>query len=94
MVSLGELLEISLENETTKSILSECKSFDINNIINILTLSKASNLMLYTYDDYKKNFQNIADTVQPYITTTEYSRLLQFRPIIDKIIFDTFKLLI
>lgn len=94
MVSLGELLEISLETETTKSLLFECQSFDINNIINILTLSKASELILYTYDDYKKNFQFIANKIQPFITPNEHNKLLQLQPIIDKIIFDTFKLLI
>lgn len=94
MVSLGELLEISLETETTKSLLYECRSFDINNIINILTVSKAKDLVLYTYEDYKKNFHVIADTVQPFITPTEHNKLLQLQPIIDKIIFDTFKLLI
>lgn len=94
MVSLGELLEISLEVETTKLLLDQCKSIDINNIIDILTLSKANNLILYTYDDYKTNFHIITDTVQPFITAVEYNKLLQLKPIIDKIIFDTFKLLI
>lgn len=87
-------MEISLETETTKSILSGFRSFDINKIIDVLALSNANNLILYTYDDYKKNFHIIADTVQPFITESEYNKLLQLKPIIDKIIFDTFKLLI
>lgn len=88
-LSVGELMELVLSNENTKTSLNML-GVDINKYKEILKDSKIYKYPVSTYEDYLELYPLILQTLKPHITTSEYTKMVLFKTQINSMVFNIF----
>lgn len=93
-LSVPELFELTLSHPKTQETLQQY-NINMDKYIKIINnFNIGSKLQISTYDDYINAVPKLFPVFRKYISETEYTALMIFKPQIDAIVFNIFKDLI
>lgn len=95
-ITLRELLDLTMSTETTKNLLRlhQHSRTEIEKYYKIIAKSEAGDIKISTYDDYLHKSRDVLLILERTLTFNEYTKLTTYKPYLDSIILETFKLLV
>lgn len=94
-MNVAELIHLTLNNDTTRQTIECYKNFvNIDKYEELIKNSEAAEWEVNTYEHYKNLYLPILDSIQSKLTLKEYQSFVDYRPYIDRLVYNLFKQLI
>lgn len=93
-IKLSELLAITMDLDQTKNLLGNICTKEIKKYQCLIETAGLANIEISTYEEYKQKITIVIDILSQKINHTEYLQMIKYRPVLDELILETFKLLV